>query len=357
MLEVNAHIHTPFSFSAFESIEEALGSAAAEGVKVVGINDFYTGEGYVQWQEGCERRGLFPLFGIEFIALDKEAQAAGRRINDPGNPGRTYISGKGLRCPFALPEAEAAKLRSVREASRRQVESMCGRLNGHLRAVGAGISLDFEEIETTLTSGQVRERHLAKALRMAAGADASLYGRILGSPLRSDPGNAAAVENELRSRLLKAGGPAFVPEESDAFLPVDEVCRIIRAAGGIPTYPFLGDDAKGGFTDFEADLKKAAKELWHKGLRSVEFITSRNTTAMLERYARYLEDEGFIVTFGSEHNTPAMEPLRLRTRDSAELSDTLKAINWRGACAIAAHQAGLEGPGEGERLINSILNG
>ena len=142
-----------------------------------------------------------------------------------------------------------------------------------------------------------------------------------------------------------------MPEDPKAFLPMATVQRIIEAAGGFPTYPFLGDDAKGHFTDFEADLQRAADTLKKRGIRSVEFITTRNTTAVLEQYSGYLEDEGFIVTFGSEHNTPAMEPLRLRTRDAAELSDKLKAVNWRGACAVAAHQAGLDSPAAGEELI------
>ena len=88
----------------------------------------------------------------------------------------------------------------------------------------------------------------------------------------------------------------------------------------------------------------------------MEFITTRNTTAVLEQYAGYLEDEGFIVSFGSEHNTPAMEPVKLHTRDAAELSDKLKAINWRGACAIAAHQAGLDSPAAGAEIIEKTLS-
>ena len=134
------------------------------------------------------------------------------------------------------------------------------------------------------------------------------------------------------------------------------VQEIIEAAGGIPTYPFLADDAKGHFTDFEADLMKAADTLKKRGFRSVEFITTRNTTAVLEQYAGYLEDEGFIVTFGSEHNTPQMEPVLLRTRDAAELSPKLKAINWRGACALAAHQAGLDSPSAGEEVIHRFID-
>ena len=336
MFDVNAHIHTPYSFSAFESVEEALEHAAKEGVKVVGINDFYSTDGYAAWKEGCAKRGLYPLYGIEFISLNAEDQAAGLRVNDPNNPGRTYISGKGLAYPVILKGEPLRQLEAVKAESNAQVEKMCGKLNEWLKAEGKDFQLDFNEIREKLTKGSIRERHLAKALRMA---------------LYPDEENPAKLENELRSKLLKAGGAAFVPESPEAFLPMKTVQEIIEAAGGIPTYPFLADDAKGSFTDFEGDLMKAADTLKKRGFRSVEFITTRNTTAVLEQYSGYLEDEGFIVSFGSEHNTPAMEPVKLHTRDAAELSDKLKTINWRGACAIAAHQAGLDSVAAGEDLI------
>ena len=341
MLDVNAHLHTPYSFSAFSSIGEALDKVAEEGVKVVGINDFYSTDGYGEWKEGCAARGLFPLFGIEFIALNAEDQAAGLRVNDPNNPGRTYISGKGLACPPILSGEPLRQLQAVRAESNAQVERMCAKLNEWLKGEGYGIVLDFNEIREKLTMGSIRERHLAKALRLA---------------LCPKVENPAQVENDLRSKLLKAGGPAFVPEDPKAFLPMETVQRIIEAAGGIPTYPFLADDAKGHFTDFEGNLQRAADTLKKRGFRSVEFITTRNTTAVLEQYAGYLEDEGFIVTFGSEHNTPAMEPIRLRTRDAAELSPKLKAIGWRGACAVAAHQAGKDSIAAGEDLISSVIS-
>ena len=372
MIDVNAHLHTPYSFSAFSDVKQALDMAASEGVKVVGINDFYSMDGYKDWKEGCAERALFPLFGIEFISLNAEDQAAGLRVNDPNNPGRTYISGKGLAYPVILSGEEARQLADVKAESNAQVERMCVKLNEHLKAVGEEFTLDFAKITADLTRGSIRERHLAKALRLAverialAGvsdaqakkasaselqAIADHYAKIFGQPAKSDVSNVAAIENEIRSRLLKAGGAAFVPEDPKAFLPMTTVQRIIEAAGGIPTYPFLADDAKGNFTDFEGDLQKAADTLKKRGFRSVEFITTRNTTAVLEQYAGYLEDEGFIVSFGSEHNTPAMEPIKLRTRDAADLSDKLKAINFRGACAIAAHQAGLDSIAAGENLI------
>ncbi len=43
---VNAHLHTPYSFSAFTDISQALNMAVNENVKVVGINDFYATDGY-----------------------------------------------------------------------------------------------------------------------------------------------------------------------------------------------------------------------------------------------------------------------------------------------------------------------
>jgi len=194
--------------------------------------------------------------------------------------------------------------------------------------------------------------------------------------LKSAVSDEAGVENEIRGNLLKAGGAAFVPEDPKAFLPMKTVCDIIIAAGGIPTYPFLADDAKGGYTDFEGDLEKAAKTLKERGFTSVEFITTRNDVALLEKYASYMHEQGFVVTFGSEHNTPAMEPLELFARDSTPLTEKLLQINYEGACVIAAHQhivaQGLPGyvdaeliPGHnkreeyiklGNQLINAVVN-
>lgn len=363
IVDVNAHLHTPYSFSAFSGVSQALDIAAEEGVKVVGINDFYSLDGYAEWSRECAARRLFPLFNIEFISLNVEDQAAGIRVNDPNNPGRTYLSGKGLAYPVVLAGEEARMLADVKAESNAQVERMCAKLNAHLDSVKAGFSLSFAQIEKELTRGSIRERHLAKALRMAVDANvaeadkAAFYERVFGGKaLKSDPSDVAKVENEIRGNLLKAGGAAFVPEDPKAFLPMATVQRIIEAAGGIPTYPFLADDAKGCFTDFEGDLMKAADTLKKRGFRSAEFITTRNTTEVLEQYASYLEDEGFVVTFGSEHNTPAMEPVRLRTRNNPEgLSEKLREINYRGACYVAAHQAGLDSIDAGDELIQKAI--
>lgn len=340
-------MHTPYSFSAFNDVDDALDRAVAEEVKVVGVNDFYTTEGYEEWAEGCKKRNLVPLFNIEFISLNEEDQKAGLRVNDPGNPGRTYLSGKGLSYPFKLEEPFASQLAGVRNEANLQVEAMCVKLNEILKEKNAGFTLDIDWIKDNLTKGSIRERHLAKALRLKVYKHcandetciAKLFQELFGGKeLKSKTEDFVGVENEIRGNLLKAGGAAFVPETAKAFLPMQTVCDIIIAAGGIPTYPFLADDAAGKYTDFEGNLEKVAEQLTERGFHSVEFITTRNDVKLLEEYASYLYDKGFVVTFGSEHNSPAMEPIELFARHSTPLTEKLMNINYEGACVIAAHQ-------------------
>jgi hypothetical protein len=59
---------------------------------------------------------------------------------------------------------------------------------------------------------------------------------------------------------------------------------------------------------------------------------------VLEDYVSFFYREGFAVTLGTEHNTPAMEPIELFARKKTALSPEVKEINFKGACLVAAHQ-------------------
>ena len=117
---VNGHFHTPYSFSAFSEIDQVLGMASKEGVQVLGINDFYTTDGYEEFASLAKKSKIYPLFNIEFMALQKDLQAEGVRVNDPNNPGRTYFSGKGLRYPLQINAEMLDRLFKVQEESNRQ---------------------------------------------------------------------------------------------------------------------------------------------------------------------------------------------------------------------------------------------
>ena len=372
-LKVNMHIHTPHSFSAFRSIEEAVKMARDEDVKVLGINDFYVADGYGDFIEKCQQHGLFPLLNIEMIGISREDQKAGVRVNDPNNPGRTYISGKGLAFPSILPANQQKKLDGVVKESNKQVAKMVDLVNRWLEFQQAGISLSVEEIMKEQAMRLLRERHVAKALRMkleeSAGSDEAFFmllQKVYGGKVSEKQGeDMAGIEEELRARLLKAGAPAFVPEDEKAFMNLEEIMEIIQDAGGIPTYPMLLDGAGGGITEFENDKEKLLRILRERGIRSVELIPLRNRIEVLKEYAEYFYENGFVVSFGTEHNTTAMLPLTVSCKYNVPLDKSLMQISYNGANYLAAHQylTVKEGPAyrrgdrdEMEHLGRAVLN-
>jgi hypothetical protein len=345
IFDVNAHLHTPYSFSAFESMEQIFQLAQNEGVKILGINDFNTTEGYKAWAEKCTEYKIFPLFNAEFIALSVVDQGNGITINDPKNPGRIYLSGKGMAFPFKLEEPYLSVLNKIQQNSNSQVFAMCNALNSYLKSMGEGIHLDNDFVMKEFTMGMIRERHLAKALRIKVfetvsdeGGRLKMLNSILGKEMITDLHNHTVIEGALRDKLLKSGGAAFIEETDEMFPDFEKVKKLILNGGGIPTYPLLADSLNGGFTAYEGDKFQLLEDLRKKGFHSVEFIPNRNSMAVLEEYSIFFAENGFIVTFGSEHNTPELIPLKLHTVNGDELSPILKQINYNGACAIAAHQ-------------------
>lgn len=346
ILQVNGHFHTPYSFSAFSEIIQVFEMAEKEGVKVLGINDFYTTDGYAEFNQLAKQFHIFPLFNIEFMTLQKDLQAAGIRVNDPNNPGRTYFSGKGLKYPVELNAQMVDRLLGVQEESNRQTSEMIKKLNGWLKELGEDFSFSFDSMKAKYAKNLLRERHIAKALReavaeryLSAGEQKAVWTKIFsGKAPKSDVADFAGLENEIRGNLLKSGGKAFVPEDDKAFLSLEQVIELIIKAGGIPCYPVLLDNPKGEFTDFEGDYEKLYKSLVAKNVYSLELIPGRNNPEILEEFVNYFHDKGFVITFGTEHNTPKLDPITVYGGDGNELNDHLKKIGYEGACIVAAHQ-------------------
>jgi hypothetical protein len=344
--EVNGHIHTPYSFSAFSDMEAIFSMAKNENISVLGINDFYVTDGYDAFHKGCVTNGIFPLFNIEFIGLLKEEQKKGIRVNDPNNPGRIYFSGKGLDYPFHTGFMLRRQLKSVIRESQTQIKAMIHNLNHLIENQDPALNLSYEMIKKEYAHELVRERHVAKALRMLAARNfttpekqiefiEALYG---GKKSKTGLSNPAAFENEIRSNLLKSGGAAFVEEDEKSFLELKRIIRIIIKAGGIPCYPVLLDDPSGKYTEFESDPEKLWKSLKELEVECIELIPGRNDAAILKNFVEFFHSKDFIITFGTEHNTPEMIPLTVTARGSVPLDESLKRIAWEGACIIAAHQ-------------------
>ncbi len=345
-LKVNNHIHTPYSFSAFNSIAEAVELADEENIRVLGINDFYVVDGHEEFVDACINHGVFPLLNIELIGISHSDQEQGIRINDPKNPGRIYLSGKGLSSPFNLPEEEMTKLQKIVEGSNMQVADMVSLLNDWMKKQGIDLKLSKKEIMDDYAMNLLRERHVAKRMRLLLdekAKDQSEYVRILtdlydGMATINDRNDISGTEEELRSRLLKAGAPAFVPEDDDAFLPLEEIMKLIRAAGGVPTYPMLLDGAGAIMTEFENSKEELKSVLDKHGISAIELIPLRNDIEVLNEYAEYFYENGFMVSFGTEHNTSAMIPLTVSAKGGVALDEKLMNITFNGTACQAAHQ-------------------
>jgi hypothetical protein len=344
--EVNGHIHTPYSFSSFERLETAFSMAKEEKIAVLGINDFFVADGFEAFKMGCLRNDIFPLFNIEFIGLLKKEQKKGIRINDPNNPGRIYFCGKGLDYPFNPGFIQKLKLNRVVRESQEQIKAMISKLNGIIGSINPSLRITYEDVRDRFAEELVRERHLAKAIRILAAenyheAEEQLkFIELLYAGKKSRAGiqNPAALENEIRSNLLKSGGAAFVKEEESSFIELKKIIRIIQEAGGIPCYPVLLDDPSGKFTEFESDKDRLLSSLSTLGVGCIELIPGRNDFSVLKRYVEFFDKNGFVILFGTEHNTPEMVPLTVTARGNVPLDDSLKKIAWDGACVIAAHQ-------------------
>ncbi|MCK5208641.1 MAG: hypothetical protein KAQ79_11485, partial [Cyclobacteriaceae bacterium] len=221
VVDLNGHIHTPYSFSAFEDISQIFEMANDENIKAVGINDFIVTEGHKPFHDQAVASQVFPLFNIEFMGLLKEEQSKDIRVNDPNNPGRTYFSGKGLDFPSIPDEATSQILKEVKEESNKQTAQMVEKLNAFMNEIEAPFRFTYDEIKDSYAEELVRERHIAKAVRRKVFKTFSseedrmqMLSKIFsGKAVESSLDDISGLENEIRGRLLKTGGPAFVPED------------------------------------------------------------------------------------------------------------------------------------------------
>ncbi|MDR1513747.1 MAG: PHP domain-containing protein [Propionibacteriaceae bacterium] len=349
----NTHVHLPPNFSAFGSVEEAVAAARAQGVPAVGISNFFDQRVYARFAEAAERAGVTALFGLEFITLDPELEARGIRVNDPANPGRMYMTGKGID-PFREKSPETAALaaavkRGNDERAEAMVQAVAAWFSNHgvdWGRTAASIAQDVaDRAGVPVEWVSLQERHIARAVHetlLAAapvdpsapppesGSEAVLAALGLTAEALADP---AAAQGAIRAKLLKAGRPAFVPEAPLSFA---EAFAYVTQMGGIPCYPVVADGCD-PICPFEESPEGLAAEIVRRGVHAAELIPNRNRTAVVDDYVRAFESAGLIVVAGTEHNTPDMIPLAPTAKDGP-LSDHARSAFWRGVAVVAAHQ-------------------
>lgn len=342
----NDHLHLPPNFSAFRTAEDAVALAHEQGLALVCASNYYDHRIYEGFGRLCLEKGIFPCFGLEIITFDPELCERGVRVNDPSNPGRFYYIGIGTARIVAPPEAARAVLAGIRARDEVRCRTMVERLVATLAERGVEIELSVEGIARTIAERAgvpveyvaLQERHLVQALQealFAAGGEdpTELVDRAAGIAL-TKPRDATAVQNDLRSCLLKAGKPAYAEER---FIAPDEARTAIIGLGGIPCYPILADGGN-PIPEFEAAPEALAAELRARGIYCGQLIPRRNKLEVVERYAEALRAAGIVMTVGTEHNTLERIPLEPAALGPTPLTPRLREIFWEGACVVAAHQ-------------------
>jgi hypothetical protein len=347
-LRINAHIHLPPNFSAFETTAQAVGLAKEQGVNVLGVNNYYDYSVYDSFTTMARQNGIFPIYGLEIITLDESLVRSGLLVNDPGNPGKFYICGKGITKFDPLPADALALLDVIRDRDSERMAAVTERLAARFAEAGFDTELTAETVKervvarhgSPLETVYLQERHVAQAFqevlfeRVPEGERSALLAKAYGTAPKSATGDANGVQNEIRSALMKAGKPAFVPE---TFVDSDHAFRLILVLGGIPCYPTLADGTN-PMCGFEEPVEDLVTRLKGYGFLCAEFIPIRNTPQVLAQYVRAMRDAGIVVTAGTEHNTRDLLPIAPTCLKGAPIPAETQAIFEEGACVLAAHQ-------------------
>ena len=345
---VNAHIHLPPNFSAFESVQQAVSLAEAQSIGVLGVSNYYDYEVYGDFVQRACASGIFPLFGLEIICMQSDLRSRGVQVNDPGNPGKTYLCGKGIT-RFDQMTAEAARLIEViRQNDSARMGSMIDAVREIFNACGLETAIDAEAVleKIVLRHGSPRktvtlqERHISQAFQEALFEQGApecrieRFNAILGTETKAkDAGDYVTMQNDIRSCLMKAGKPAFVEE---AFVSFSEAHRLVLELGGIPCYPTLADGAS-PVCSYEDNIDELINKIRANKVYAAELIPIRNQVSVTRQYVTKMRKAGLVVTAGTEHNTLDLIPMEPFCKDG-DVPEEVRSICWEGACVVAAHQ-------------------
>ena len=268
---IDLHLHTTASDGTL-SPRDLVARASAAGLRTISVTDHDTAAGLADAAAAAAALGLELIPGIEITAVED-----GRDVHVLGyffDPGSSQLEGF---------------LRAQRADRVRRVRDMCDRL----AALGYAVSAD-------------------DLVRAASDEP----GRSVGRPAIADAlvrAGHAHDRDDAFARLIGRGSPAYVPREG---VPVQEVVRIIKAAGGIASlaHPIL------------ARIDGIIPSLAASGLDALEARHSDHGPDTEARYRAMASALGLAVSGGSDFhgdgtsNAASLGVVTLDAADFAELA-------------------------------------
>lgn len=310
---INLHVHTNESFSYFSSPTESVMRAYDENVYYFGINDHYTIDGHGEFRAACAIAGLEPFYSIEAIALDVVTLAMKRRFNDPNNPGRIYIIGKGVTKDLGKGSREEGIFDGMKEAIRKRNMRIVERMNAHAEGKGVPLDLRYDDVRALTPKGNSTERHVVQAFCEKVGSLSKsgderigLFEKLLGVKLDNKTvEDQAELQTLVRAKLVKSGMPCYVEEDEKAFTSIQNLVQIFRQYGTIPTYGVMGNP----ITEEEDDLEALFKKVTGMGMYGLDLFEFRTKLERAREIVEAARAYGLPVFIGTEHNTKTEAPL------------------------------------------------
>ena len=269
----NMHCHTFFSFNAYGYSPAALAwLGKQEGYKLMGTVDFDVLDAVDEWLADCELVGLRGSAGVETRAFVPEFTA--REINSPGEPGVLYHMGIGFTSG-SVPDAAASIAADLRQRARARNLDVLARVNAYLDPV----TLDYEADVLPLTpNGVATERHMVTAYAQAAARSmpdlAEFWAAKLGmtvAQVQPMLPTSAALQNAIRSKLMKRGGVGYVQPGPDSFPSIEEFHKLILACDALPCAAWLDGQSAG-----EQAMPELLDLLITKGVVAINIVPDRN---------------------------------------------------------------------------------
>jgi hypothetical protein len=330
-LEVNLHAHSFFSYNAYGySPSKFAWLARKAGLAAAGVVDFDVLDGLEEFLEAGRLVGLKTCVSLESRVYVPEF--ASRVINSPGEPGISYHMGVGFARPARHPF-----LAQMRAAAERRTRDVLVRVNAFMRP----LQLDYEADVLPLTpSGNATERHLCEAFERKA---AQLFpepeqrAAFWKEKLGDAPPAGAKLQNLIRARTMKRGGPGYVQPGQGSFPIMADMNRFVLEAGAIPTLTWLDGTSEG---------EKCLEELFAlaaaAGAAALNIIPDRNYTPgvkdqkveNLRQVVEMARQRHFPIIVGTEMNAPGNK--FVDSFQTAELAPLLP-IFLRGAHIVYAH--------------------
>lgn len=344
MLRTNTHIHTPYSFSPFETMEQIVASAKEEGIAALGINDIATCEGFAEFAEWCRRFLIYPIFNMEFLVRQDDLKTDKTLHNAPADRGFLYLCGKSLAHPLILSRDNQNLLIATWKKTQDHIWGIIGRLNDYLTKVEINITLDYNDVRKHYAKKIVHERHVARALHDALvrayatpqSFESALI-RLSNEALAAHRNDPVWVQNEIYTMVLVANPAIASSKEKIHYMRLHEAYSLILDGGGIPCYS-IGAITVNRVAECESEAARLAATLERSRIFAVDFFPLRTELEILKTYVEVFVDRGFCITFGTGQNTPERMSFVPTLFGNQPLDEDLSRIGWEGACILAAHQ-------------------